>query len=124
MAVLALVPRARAAYKPGVAGVRQGRWRGRRPRLLAQEDGPLTPKEDRSQEKMTAHTRKLIAAVLLLIFSVCYFTFVVAIAAGVLPGTPVYAQLAYYFAVSLLWVAPSGLLIRWAQRPRRGRETP
>lgn len=68
---------------------------------------------------MSAHMRKLAASVLLLIFSVCYFTLVIALAAGLLPGTPVSVQLAYYFAASLLWLAPGGLLIRWAQQPGR-----
>ena len=68
---------------------------------------------------MSAHTRKLIATVLLLGYSAFFFTFVIAIAAGILPGTPVYAQLLYYFVVCLIWMLPAGLLIRWAQRQRQ-----
>jgi hypothetical protein len=66
---------------------------------------------------MSARTRKLIASLFLLIFSACFFTFVIAVAAGILPGRPLYAHLLYYFLVSVIWMLPVGWMIRWAQRP-------
>lgn len=67
---------------------------------------------------MSTHTRKLVAALLLLVYSACYFLFVIAIAAGILPGSPVYAQLFYYFVVCLIWMLPAAQLIRWGARPQ------
>jgi hypothetical protein len=68
---------------------------------------------------MTAHTRKLIASLFLLAFSAFFFTLVIAVAAGILPGAPVYAQLFYYFVVCVIWMFPSGWIIRWGATGRR-----
>jgi hypothetical protein len=69
---------------------------------------------------MSSHTRKLVAALILLIYSVCFFIFAIAIAVGILPGKPVYAELLYDFVVCVIWMLPAGWLIRWAQRPSAG----
>ncbi len=66
---------------------------------------------------MRARSRKLIGAVLLLIFLFLYVWVASAIGAGRISVAPAWAQFAFFLVAGLLWVLPAGLLIRWMQRP-------
>jgi hypothetical protein len=66
---------------------------------------------------MQVRLRKLIGTVLLLVFLALYAWAAAAIGAGRIALAPHWAQLAYFIAAGLAWVAPAALLIRWMQRP-------
>lgn len=66
---------------------------------------------------MRARSRKLIGAVVLLIFLFLYVWVASAIGAGRISMAPAWAQFAFFLVAGLLWVLPAGLLIRWMQRP-------
>lgn len=67
---------------------------------------------------MSPKIRKLIGAVILLVFIPLYAMVTVAVAVARLPGTSVLAHLAFFSIAGLLWVIPAGLVIRWMLRPR------
>ncbi len=64
--------------------------------------------------------RKLIGAVLLIVFVPFYALVAMTIAAARLPGTSILVQTLYFAVAGLLWVIPAGLLIKWMQRPDPG----
>ena len=66
--------------------------------------------------------RKLIGAVLLLVFVTFYALVAMTVAAARLPGTSVWVQTAYFAIAGLIWVIPAGLIIKWMQRPDPGEE--
>jgi len=66
---------------------------------------------------MSAHVRKLIGTIVLLVFVALYAWVAGVIGAGRITLAPAWAQFAYYLTAGLAWVIPAGLLIRWMQRP-------
>jgi hypothetical protein len=66
--------------------------------------------------------RKLIGAVLLLVFVTVYALVAMTIGAARLPGTSTWVQTAYYAVAGLIWVIPAGLIIKWMQRPGPGED--
>lgn len=66
---------------------------------------------------MTQRKRKLVGAVVLLVFLSLY-ALLAMLAAVVLQvnGSRV-VELAYYIVAGLAWVVPAGLLVTWMQRP-------
>ena len=66
---------------------------------------------------MRARSRKLIGALVLLVFLALYAWVASAIGAGRISVAPAWAQFAFFLVAGLLWVLPAGLLIRWMQRP-------
>lgn len=66
---------------------------------------------------MPVRLRKLVGAVILVVFVVLYAFIAMMIASFKLPGTPGWVQGVYYVAAGLFWVIPAGLLISWMQRP-------
>ncbi len=66
--------------------------------------------------------RKLIGAVLLLVFVTFYALVAMTIGAARLPGTSAWVQTAYFAVAGLIWVIPAGLIIKWMQRPDPGEE--
>ncbi|MFW2391285.1 MAG: DUF2842 domain-containing protein [Methyloceanibacter sp.] len=66
---------------------------------------------------MSAHLRKLIGTVVLLVFLVLYIWLAAALGSGRIVEAPALLQAAYFLVAGLLWVIPAGLLIRWMQRP-------
>ena len=66
--------------------------------------------------------RKLIGAVLLLVFVPFYALVAMTIGAARLPGTSTLVQTAYFAVAGLIWVVPAGLIIKWMQRPDPGEE--
>jgi hypothetical protein len=68
---------------------------------------------------MSDRLRKLIGAIVLVIFVIIYALIVMTVAAAKLPGASGLAQLAFYLVTGLAWVVPAGALIYWMQKPRR-----
>ncbi|MCB1443426.1 MAG: DUF2842 domain-containing protein [Methyloceanibacter sp.] len=66
---------------------------------------------------MSAHVRKLIGTIMLLIFMVLYLAIAAAIGSGRISEANGFAQFAYFLIAGLLWVIPAALLIRWMARP-------
>jgi hypothetical protein len=69
---------------------------------------------------MSSRIRKLIGAIVLLIFIPAWALVTLAIAVARLPGTSVLAHTLFFAVTGLLWVVPAGLVIRWMLRPRGG----
>jgi Protein of unknown function (DUF2842) len=66
---------------------------------------------------MHVRTRKLIGAVVLLLFLLVYAVAVASIGAGRITEASPLLQLLYFLAAGLAWVLPAGLLLRWMARP-------
>jgi hypothetical protein len=66
---------------------------------------------------MHVRTRKLIGAVVLLLFLLVYAMAVASIGAGRITEASPLLQLLYFVVAGLAWVLPAGLLLRWMARP-------
>lgn len=66
---------------------------------------------------MNIRTRKLIGAILLLIFIAIYALAVMAVAIVLQVNASKWVELAFYIIGGLAWVVPAALLIRWMVRP-------
>jgi hypothetical protein len=62
---------------------------------------------------MTPHTKKLIGAVLMLIWLVLYALAVSALAVRILPHAAWYMSLLFYALSGVLWIVPIGLSLPW-----------
>lgn len=71
---------------------------------------------------MNPRIRKLIGAVVLLVFIPAWAVVTVTVAVARLPGTSILTHTLFFAVAGLLWVLPAGLVIRWMLRPR-GSET-
>lgn len=67
---------------------------------------------------MNARVRKLIGAVLLLVFIPAYAVVTVSVAVARLPGTSILTHTLFFAISGLLWVIPAGAIIWWMLRPR------
>jgi hypothetical protein len=70
-------------------------------------------------QPMTVRTRKLLGAVLLLVFLAVYTLTAMLVAAALQVNSSKTVELAFYVIAGLLWVLPAGLIIRWAERGGR-----
>ena len=68
---------------------------------------------------MPRTVRKLIGAVLLIVFVPFYALVAMTVGAARLPGTSTLTQMLYFAIAGLIWVIPAGLVIKWMQRPDR-----
>ncbi len=68
---------------------------------------------------MTMRSRKLIGAVLLVLFLAVYALAAMMTAVVLQVSENRWIEVAYYAIAGLLWVVPAGLLIRWMSRPNR-----
>lgn len=66
---------------------------------------------------MNIRTRKLIGAVLLLVFIAAYALLTMAVAVLLQVSESKWVELAFYIVGGLAWVIPAGLLVRWMVRP-------
>lgn len=66
---------------------------------------------------MTIRVRKLIGAVLLLIFIAVYALAVMAVAIVLQVNASKWVELVFYIVGGLAWVIPAALLVRWMVRP-------
>jgi len=66
---------------------------------------------------MHVRTRKLIGAIVLLLFLLIYAVAVASIGAGRVTEASPLLQLLYFVVAGLAWVLPAGLLLRWMARP-------
>jgi hypothetical protein len=66
---------------------------------------------------MHVRTRKLLGAVVLLLFLLVYAVAVASIGAGRITEASPLLQLLYFVVAGLAWVLPAGLLLRWMARP-------
>ncbi len=66
---------------------------------------------------MNMRTRKLIGAVLLLIFLTVYAFLALAVAVVLQVSESKWVEPAFYFIAGLAWVIPAGILVRWMVRP-------
>jgi hypothetical protein len=65
---------------------------------------------------MPLRLRKLIGAVLLILFLTVYALLVPVVAATVLPQAGKISELFFYLLAGLVWVPPAALLISWMHR--------
>jgi hypothetical protein len=66
---------------------------------------------------MTIRTRKLVGAILLVIFLSIYALAAMMVAIVMQVSASKVAELVYYPVAGLLWVLPAMWLVRWMQRP-------
>lgn len=66
---------------------------------------------------MNIRTRKLIGAIILLLFIAAYALLVMAAAIVLQVSESKWVELAFYIIGGLAWVIPAGLLVRWMVRP-------
>jgi hypothetical protein len=66
---------------------------------------------------MTMRTRKLVGAILLLLFLAAYSLVAMLVAVVLQVNGSKIAELAYYAVAGLLWVVPAGWLVKWMQKP-------
>ena len=62
---------------------------------------------------MTPHAKKLIGAILSLIWLVIYALFATGLAVRILPHATWYVSLLFYALAGLLWMVPIGLALPW-----------
>ncbi len=67
---------------------------------------------------MSERIRKLIGAILLLVFIPAYAIVVVTIAVAQLAESSVLVTTIYFAITGLLWIVPAGFIIRWMQKPQ------
>lgn len=66
---------------------------------------------------MTIRMRKLVGAVLLLLFLAVYALIAMLVAVTLQVNGSKVAELVYYAVAGLLWVLPAAWLIKWMQQP-------
>lgn len=67
---------------------------------------------------MSPHIKKLIGAVLIVIWIPVYALIAMAVAVHVLPHAGAVSQFVYYALAGTLWIVPIGLLLPWMHRER------
>ena len=67
---------------------------------------------------MNPRLRKLIGAVILLVFIAAYALFAMSVAQGRVTEAPDWLQSIIYCILGLIWVLPAMLIIRWMEKPR------
>ncbi len=65
---------------------------------------------------MTAHTRKLIGAMAILLWLPVYGLIAMLVGLAVLPRAGSFAAFLYYGIAGTLWIVPIGLMLPWMQR--------
>jgi hypothetical protein len=71
---------------------------------------------------MTPRTKKLIGAILMLVWIVVYVVIAAAIGMSIAyhyPQTPWFLKLLYYALAGTLWIVPIGLMFPWMYREPR-----
>jgi hypothetical protein len=71
---------------------------------------------------MTMRTRKLVGAILLLLFLAAYSLVAMLVAVVLQVNSSKVAELAYYVVAGLLWVVPAAWLVKWMQKPDAPRQ--
>ncbi len=66
---------------------------------------------------MSIRTRKLVGAILLLLFLAVYSLAAMLVAVVLQVNGSKAAELAFYVVAGLLWVVPAGWLVKWMQKP-------
>jgi hypothetical protein len=66
---------------------------------------------------MTMRTRKLVGAILLMLFLAAYACATVAVAVVLQVNASRLTEVVFYVVAGLAWVVPAALLIRWMERP-------
>lgn len=66
---------------------------------------------------MTMRTRKLVGAILMLVFLALYALVAMLVAVVLQVNGSKLAELAYYVVAGLLWVLPAAWLVKWMQKP-------
>ena len=61
--------------------------------------------------------RKLVGTVVMLVFSITYALFAMAVAAGRMTEGPKLVQTVAYIVLGLIWIVPMMPLVRWMAKP-------
>ena len=67
---------------------------------------------------MNPRIRKLIGAIMLLVFIPAWAVVTITFAVARLPETSILTHTLYFAIMGILWVVPAGLVIRWMLRER------
>jgi hypothetical protein len=70
---------------------------------------------------MSPRTKKLIGAMVLLVWIPIYALLAMSVGIRILPHAPWYASLLYYALAGTLWIIPIGLMLPWMNREPRGK---
>jgi len=70
-------------------------------------------------QPLTPHTKKLVGAIVMLIWLPVYALAAAAVAVHVLPGANWLVELLYYVVAGTLWIVPIGLMLPWMHREPR-----
>ena len=62
---------------------------------------------------MTPHTKKLIGAILMMVWLVFYALVATALAVHILPQAAWYVSLLFYAVSGIFWIVPIGLALPW-----------
>ena len=73
---------------------------------------------------MRKRTRKLIGAVVMLVFVCVYALMAMALAQGRITESSTFWQTLWYAFLGLFWIVPLLPLIKWMERPDPGEEPP
>ena len=69
---------------------------------------------------LTPHTKKLIGAIVTLIWLPVYALLAAGVAVHVLPQANWLIELLYYTVAGTLWIVPIGLMLPWMHREPKG----
>ena len=68
---------------------------------------------------MTPHTKKLIGAIVMLIWLPIYALLAMRLAISILPDANPFVELLYYAVAGTAWILPIGLMLPWMSREPR-----
>jgi hypothetical protein len=70
-----------------------------------------------TENRVTIRTRKLIGAIVLILFLTVYALVAMMVAIALQVNASKLVEVFYYIVAGLLWVIPAGAIIWWMQRP-------
>lgn len=68
---------------------------------------------------MSPHAKKLIGAIVIVVWIPVYALIAMGIGVRVLPHANPFAEFVYYALAGALWIVPIGLLLPWMHRERK-----
>ena len=68
---------------------------------------------------LTPHTKKLIGAIVILVWLPIYALLAMRLAVSILPDANPFVELLYYVVAGTAWILPIGLMLPWMSREPR-----
>lgn len=89
-------------------------------RVIGHPAGADNARDWQRSTGLTPRKRKLVGAVVLLVFLALYALAALAVAVVLQVNASRFTELAYYIVAGLVWVIPAGLIIKWMEAGRAG----